>query len=83
MGPCLQLVERKRALVPHVPPDVQPPRGRIDRRNVVMREQIVEADRRQRVPKRLERHPVIARCELKLLEGDLIRADERHACGAH
>jgi hypothetical protein len=44
-----------------------------------MREQVVEPDRRQRLAERLERHPMVAGRELELIEGDLVRAGERHA----
>ncbi len=51
--------------------DLEPPRRSVDVRNVEVREEVVEPDRRDVPAKRLERHSVIACRELKLLEVDL------------
>ncbi len=51
--------------------DLEPPRRSVDVRNVEVREEVVEPDRRDVPAQRLERHAVVARGELELLEADL------------
>ena len=52
------------------PPTHEPPGVGLDGRDVVVGQQVVQPDRRDRVAQRLERHPVVARRELELLEAD-------------
>ncbi len=52
------------------PVDLQPPGLGIDERDVVVDQEVVETYRRDVPPERLERHRVIARGELELLEAD-------------
>ena len=52
----------------------QPEALRVDRRDVEMREQVVQAGRSDRVAEGLERQPVVAGRELELLEADLHRS---------
>ena len=61
----------RRELVVDRSVDGQPPRRRVHVRDVVVDQQVVEADRRDRLAERFERHPVVPRCELQLLERDL------------
>ena len=65
-----QLVERQHHRTLHRAADLEPPRRRVDRRDVVVDEQVVQADRRDRPAQRLQRHPGVARSELQLLGGD-------------
>ena len=57
--------------------DLQPVRGRLDRGDVVVRQEVVEARRRDRVAKRLERHRVVPCGEPELDEADR-RLDVAH-----
>ena len=50
--------------------DRETPGRRVDDRHVVVDQQVVQADRRDGKAQRLERHPVVARRELELLEAD-------------
>ena len=52
--------------------------GRVDDRDVVVDQQVVQPDRRDRVAERLERHPVVAGRQLEL---DL--AERLHAGGRY
>ena len=53
------------------PTDLQPPGVRIDVRDVVVREQVVQADRSDVVAERFQRHPVVASGELDLLDAEV------------
>src|SRR5207244_3050468 len=66
----LQLGERERQRTLHVAADLEPPRRSVDRRDVVVDQQVVEPDRRDVVPQRLERQSVVPGGELELLERD-------------
>ena len=80
-----EVVEPERERRPHAAIDGETPRPRVDRGHVVVDEEVVEADRRQVVPERLERHPVVPRGELELLESDAVRLPgrRRHRCLVH
>lgn len=54
--------------------DVQAPRVRVDVRDVVVDQEVVQAGGRDVVPEGLERHPVVPRRELKLLARDPLDA---------
>ena len=60
--------ERQRPRLFDEPADREPPLVRLDRGQVVVGEQVVEARRRDRVPQRLERQPVVSLCLLELGE---------------
>src|SRR4051794_20854158 len=49
--------------------DLEPPRPDVDRRDVEVDEQVVQADRRDRLAEELEREAVVARRELQLITG--------------
>ena len=66
-----QLVQRQRERPLDVAAELEPPPIRIDERDVVVGEQVVEPDRSDVVAKRLERHSVIPRSELQLFQADL------------
>ena len=68
--PRTQVVERQRLRPFHQAADVEAPRRRVDIRDVVVREEVVQADRRDVPAQRLERYSVVPRCELELLEAD-------------
>ena len=57
--------------------DRELPGARVDHGDVEVDQQIVQADRRDRVVQRLERHRMIARGELELLWRDVRGRDER------
>ena len=59
------------------PVDLEPPGLRVDRRNVVMDQEIVEPYRRHVESERLERHPVVAGGELELLDADSLAHDDK------
>ena len=63
-------VERELPLATHR----QAPVVGVDVRHVEVDQQVVEADRRDRVAECFERHPVIAGRELELLEADALHA---------
>jgi hypothetical protein len=67
-----ELVERERAWALDEPSDLESPRAPVDLGDVVVREQVVEADRRHVPAQRLERHAVVAGRELELLEADRV-----------
>ena len=69
--PRSKLVERELERPLDRAADVEPPGVRVDDRNVVVDQQVVQPDRRDRIVERLERHAVVARRELQLLERDL------------
>src|SRR5918996_3234553 len=69
-GAGAQNVERERQPPLDVPADLESPDACIDTGNVVVRQEVVKADRREVEPHRLERHPVIACRELELLAAD-------------
>ena len=68
--PRAQLVQRERQGPLDEAVDLEPPGRNVDVRDVVVREQVVEPDRREVPAERLERHAVVARGELELLEAD-------------
>src|SRR5439155_11040451 len=74
--PRLHVGERELELVADSAAHAEPPGARIDGRDVVVREQVVETDRRHVVAKRLERHAVVARGQLELLARDVDRRRE-------
>ena len=56
--------------------DLEPEGRRVDERDVVVDEQVVQPDRGDRPAQRLERHRVVARGEPELVEADAaIRRD--------
>jgi hypothetical protein len=63
-----QVRERELERLPHEATDAKAPRRGLDRRDVEVRQQVVQPDRRDVVSERLERHSAIAGCELELLE---------------
>ncbi len=69
-GESAELLERERQRPLDEPADLEPPGAGIDIGDVVVREQVVEADRRDVPAQRLERHRVVPRRELKLLDAD-------------
>jgi hypothetical protein len=79
-GPRAQVVERQRELAAAA--DLQAPRRRIDDRDVVVDQQVVQPGGRDVVGECLEREAVVARGEAKLGGGDLVRVgDERGRVG--
>ena len=79
--PRTQVVERQRLRPFHQAADVEPPCGRVDIRDVVVREEVVQADRREVPAQRLERYAVIPRCELELLEADPLGHEADRSAG--
>ena len=65
-----EVVERQRERALDEPADLQPPRGGIDLRDVVVDEEVVQADRRDVPAERLEWQRVVARRQLELLDAD-------------
>jgi hypothetical protein len=57
-----------------VPADVQRPRRRIDAGDVVVDQEVMETERRDRPVERLERHPAVAGSELELVDADAVVA---------
>ena len=68
---CAQLVQGQREGPLDLAADLQPPRLGVDVRDVVVDQQVVEADGRHIPAERLERHPVVARRQLQLFDADL------------
>ena len=56
--------------------DAQAPDGPVHVRHVVVDQQVVQADRSDRPAQGLERHPVIPRREVQLLEADALHERE-------
>ena len=52
------------------PPNVEPPRVCVDVRDVEMDQEVVQPGRRDRLAEQLERHAVVARRQLELVEID-------------
>ena len=75
-GPSADVVEREVELTGDESTDPQPPPSRVDARNVVMGEKVVQADRSQRVAEGLERHAVVPRRKLELGQRDIGRLGE-------
>ena len=67
-----KLLERKRERALDEAVELQPPGRGIDVGNVVVRQQVVQADRRDVPAQRLERHAVVPRGELELFEADRV-----------
>jgi len=63
----LQLVQRQRERSLDQTSELEPPLGRVHVRNVEVDQQVVEAERRELVAQRLERHAVVPGGELQLL----------------
>ncbi len=74
-----ELVEAERQRTLDGAPDLEPPRFRLDERDVVVDQQVVQPDGRDRPAERLERHRVVARGEAQLVERDPWIARECHA----
>ncbi len=68
--PRPQVGERQHEGTRDAPADGERPRVRVDRGDVVVDQEVVEADGRHRPAQRLERHAVVAGRELELLEAD-------------
>ena len=69
-GPRAHVVERELDPPLDEPADLEPPGSRVDRGDVEVDQEIVEARRRDRLTQDLERKRVVARGESKLVEGD-------------
>ena len=69
-GSRTEVVERERERPLDEPADLEPPARGVDVGDVVVREEVVEPDRREVPAKRLERQRVVARRELELLQAD-------------
>ena len=67
--PGAQVLERERQRGPDAAADLQPPRVRVDTRDVVVDQQVVQAQRGDGPAQRFQRHPVVARGQLELLYG--------------
>ena len=78
-GPLAQVAERQRQRLRHAAADLEPPRIRVDRGNVVVDQQVVQPHGRDLVPQRLERHAVVPRRELELLEADVHSAHAKRS----
>ena len=80
-GPRAEVVERE--IERPLAANGDPPRLRVDVRHVVVDQEVVQAERRDRVAQRLERQPVVSRRELQLLERDAHAARLTHALARH
>lgn len=79
---ALEVRERQRHRPADEPPDLEAIGRCVERRDVEVDQQVVQADRRDRVPQGLQRHAVVAEGEVRLLEGDLaLRIRGRHLGG--
>ena len=75
----LEVVQGEREWTLDRPFDLEPPGGGVDERHVVVDEQVVQPDRRDRPAQRLERHRVVPRRQAELVEGDSGIRRHRHA----
>jgi hypothetical protein len=73
--PLPQGIEGKRQWAFHSPCDLQAEARGVDRRDVVVDQEVVQARRGDRVPQRLERKPVVASGEPQLGSRDSLVAD--------
>ena len=74
-GPRPEVVERELERPRDEPADRQLEPRRVDERDVVVDQQVVQPDRRDRVAERLERHPVVAGSELELDLAERLHAE--------
>ena len=71
------LIEREAQAARDVAVDGEAEGSRVDTRDVVMNEEVMEPDGSERIAERLERHAVVARGQLQLFARDLVALDER------
>ena len=72
--PRAEILERQFDGRADVPADLEPPRGWVDVRDVVVDQEVVQPGGGDVVAEGLERHAVVARCELQLLARDALSA---------